>query len=280
MEQTKKRELQALAVKIRLAALEAIHSLGSGHLGGALSIADVLAVLYGEEMKVDPRNPQWPERDKLVCSKGHAGPAVYGTLAVKGYFPYEELKTLNRPGTRLPSHCDRNKTPGVDMTTGSLGQGTSLAAGMALGDRLKGRPSRTFLLVGDGESNEGQVWEALAFASAKKLSNLVVLLDWNKRQLDGWTKDVYPMGDYVAKFEAFGFDTVKVDGNDVDAVATALARTRKGGDKPYAIVLDTVKGAGIPEVADMPMNHSISVSDDQYGRWTAQLKAELAELEG
>ncbi len=280
MEQAKKKELQALAVKIRLAALEAIHSLGSGHLGGALSIADVLAVLYGEEMKIDPQNPQWPERDKLVCSKGHAGPAVYGTLAVKGFFPYEELKTLNRPGTRLPSHCDRNKTPGVDMTTGSLGQGTSLAAGMALGDRIKGRPSRTFLIVGDGESNEGQVWEALAFAAAKKLSNLVVLLDWNKRQLDGWTKDVYPMGDYVAKFEAFGFDTVKVDGNDVEAVAAALARTRKGGDKPYAIVLDTVKGAGIQEVADTPMNHSISVNDDQYGRWTAQLRAELAELEG
>ena len=280
MEQAKKKELQALAVKIRLAALEAIHSLGSGHLGGALSIADVLAVLYGEEMKIDPQNPQWPERDKLVCSKGHAGPAVYGTLAVKGFFPYEELKTLNRPGTRLPSHCDRNKTSGVDMTTGSLGQGTSLAAGMALGDRIKGRPSRTFLIVGDGESNEGQVWEALAFAAAKKLSNLVVLLDWNKRQLDGWTKDVYPMGDYVAKFEAFGFDTVKVDGNDVEAVAAALARTRKGGDKPYAIVLDTVKGAGIQEVADTPMNHSISVNDDQYGRWTAQLRAELAELEG
>ena len=280
MEQAKKKELQALAVRIRLAALEAIHSLGSGHLGGALSIADVLAVLYGEEMKYDPQNPQWPDRDKLVCAKGHAGPAVYGTLAVKGFFPYEELKTLNRPGTRLPSHCDRNKTPGVDMTTGSLGQGTSLAAGMALGDRIKGRPSRTFLLVGDGESNEGQVWEALAFAAAKQVSNLVVLLDWNKRQLDGWTKDVYPMGDYVAKFQAFGFDTVKVDGNDVEAVAAALARTRKGGDKPYAIVLDTVKGAGIREVADMPMNHSISVNDDQYGRWTAQLQAELAELEG
>lgn len=280
MEQAKKKELQALAVRIRLAALEAIHSLGSGHLGGALSIADVLAVLYGEEMKYDPQNPQWPDRDKLVCSKGHAGPAVYGTLAVKGFFPYEELKTLNRPGTRLPSHCDRNKTPGVDMTTGSLGQGTSLAAGMALGDRIKGRPSRTFLLVGDGESNEGQVWEALAFAAAKQVSNLVVLLDWNKRQLDGYTDDVLPMGDYVAKFNAFGFDTVKVDGNDVEAVAAALARTRKGGDKPYAIVLDTVKGAGIREVADMPMNHSISVNDDQYGRWTAQLQAELAELEG
>ena len=280
MEQAKKQELQALAVKIRLAALEAIHSLGSGHLGGALPICDVLAVLYGEEMKINPADPQWPERDKLVCSKGHAGPAVYGTLAVKGYFPYEELKTLNRPGTRLPSHCDRNKTPGVDMTTGSLGQGTSLAAGMAMGDRIRGRGSRTFLIVGDGESNEGQVWEALAFAAAKKLSNLVVLLDWNKRQLDGWTDDVYPMGDYVAKFNAFGFDTVKVDGNDVEAIAAALARTRAGGEKPYAIVLDTVKGAGIAEVAAMPMNHSISVSDEQYDRWTAQLRSELAVLEG
>lgn len=279
MEQAKKKELQAMAVRIRLAALEAIHSVGSGHLGGALSIADVLAVLYGAEMKIDPQNPQWADRDKLVCSKGHAGPAVYGALAVKGYFPYEELKTLNRPGTRLPSHCDRTKTPGVDMTTGSLGQGASLAAGMALGDRLKGRPSRTFLLVGDGESNEGQVWEALAFASAKRLSNLVVLLDWNKRQLDGWTEDVYPMGDYVAKLSAFGFDTEKVDGHDVEAVAAALARTRRGGNRPYAIVLDTVKGAGIQEVADMPMNHSISVSDSQYHRWAAQLRAALSALE-
>lgn len=280
MEQMQKNELKAFAVRIRMAALEAIHSLGSGHLGGALSIADVLAVLYGREMRVDPERPTWTERDKMVCSKGHAGPAVYGTLALKGYFPYEELKSLNRPGTRLPSHCDRNKTPGVDMTTGSLGQGTSLAAGMALGDKLKGRDSRTFLIVGDGESNEGQVWEAFAFASAKKLSNLVVLLDWNKRQLDGYTDDVYPMGDYVAKFEAFGFDTVKVDGNDVEAVAEALERTRQGGERPYAIVLDTVKGAWIQEVADTAMNHSLTVSDEQYEKWTAQLMAELAALEG
>ena len=197
MDISRKNELNALAVQIRMALLEAIHSLGSGHIGGALSIADVLAVLYGGEMRVDPRNPQWPERDKLVVSKGHAGPAVYGTLAVKGFFPYEELKTLNRPHTRLPRHCDLNKTPGVDMTTGSLGQGTSLACGMAMGDKLKGRDSRIFLIVGDGESDEGQVWEDFSFASAKKLDNLVVLLDWNKRQLDGWTDDVIPMGDYV-----------------------------------------------------------------------------------
>lgn len=273
-------KLKAFACEIRIAAIEAIHAIGQGHIGGALSIADTLAVLYGREMRYDPKNPAWPERDKLVCSKGHAGPAVYGTLALKGFFPYEELKTLNRPGTHLPSHCDRNKTPGVDMTTGSLGQGSSLAAGMALGDRLRGYDSRTFLIIGDGESNEGQVWEALAFASAKKLGNLVVLLDWNKRQLDGWTKDVYPMGDYVAKFEAFGFDTQKVNGNDVEAVAAALEHTRAGGDKPYAIVLDTVKGAGVAEVAEKAMNHSLPVSDEQYGKWTAQLEAERKAWEG
>ena len=273
-------ELKAFAAEIRIATVEAIHAIGQGHIGGALSMADALAVLYGREMRYDPKNPKWEDRDKLVVSKGHAGPSVYGTLAVLGFFPYEELKTMNRPGTNLPSHCDRNKTPGVDMTTGSLGQGTSLAAGMALGDKLKGRPSRVFLIVGDGESNEGQCWEAFAFASAKKLGNLVVLLDWNKRQLDGWTNDVLPMGDYVAKFEAFGFDTVKVDGNDVEAVAAALERTRAGGDKPYAIVLDTVKGAGIPEVAEKAMNHSLPVNDEQYERWTAQLRAEIEALEG
>ena len=274
------RELKALAARIRLAAVEAIHSVGSGHIGGSMSIADVLAVLYGREMRYRVDDPRWPERDKLVCSKGHCGPAVYGALAVLGFFPYEELKTMNRPGTRLPSHCDRNKTPGIDMTTGSLGQGTSLAAGMALGDRLKGRDSRTFVIVGDGESNEGQAWEAFSFAAAKKLSNLVVLLDWNKRQLDGWTDDVLPMGDYEAKFRAFGFDPVRVDGNDVDALAAALERTRAGGDKPYAIVLDTVKGAGIPEVEQTAMNHSMPVSDEQFERWSAQLRAQLQEWEG
>ena len=278
MEDTRK--LKAFAAEIRIAAIEAIHAIGQGHIGGALSMADALAVLYGREMKYDPKNPTWPERDKFVCSKGHAGPAVYGTLAVLGFFPYEQLKTMNRPGTNLPSHCDRNKTPGVDMTTGSLGQGTSLACGMALGERLKGRQTRVFLMVGDGESNEGQVWEAFAFAAAKKLGNLVVMLDWNKRQLDGWTKDVYPMGDYVAKFEAFGFDTVKVDGNDIEALIPALERTRQGGDKPYAIVLDTVKGAGVQEVAEKKMNHSLPVSDEQYERWTAQLEAERKAWEG
>ena len=280
MEQTEKKALQAFAVRIRMALVEAIHSIGSGHVGGALSIADVLAVLYGREMNVRPDDPQWPDRDYLVVSKGHSGPAVYGTLALKGYFPYEELKTLNQGGTRLPSHCDRNKTPGIDATTGSLGQGTSQAVGLALGDRLKGRKNRVFLIVGDGEMDEGQCWEAFAFAAAHKLSNLVVLIDWNKKQLDGLCDDVMPMGDFVKKMEAFGFDAVQVNGNDVAAVAEALERTRQGGDKPYAIVLDTVKGAGIQEVADMVMNHSIPVNDEKYEKWTTELKAELAALEG
>ena len=280
MQAKESKQVKALATRIRLGILDAIHSVGSGHLGGSLSIADVLAVLYGREMRYYPQDPKWEGRDRLVTSKGHCGPAVYAALAVKGFFPYEELLTMNKPGTRLPSHTDRNKTPGIDMTTGSLGQGTSLAAGMAYGEKLKGSGCRVFCIVGDGESQEGQCWEAFEFAAAKKLGNLVVLLDWNKRQLDGYLDDCLPMGDFAAKFRAFGFDTVKVNGNDVDALAEVLAHTRKGGDKPYAIVMDTVKGAGIPEVEQIPMNHSIPVSDEQYARWTADLKAQLKELEG
>ena len=280
MESSEQKALQAFAVRIRMALVEAIHSIGSGHVGGALSIADVLAVLYGREMNVRPEDPQWPDRDYLVVSKGHAGPAVYGTLALKGYFPYEELKTLNQGGTRLPSHCDRNKTPGIDVTTGSLGQGTSQAAGLALGNRLKGRKNRVFLIVGDGELDEGQCWEAFSFAAAKKLGNLAVLIDWNKKQLDGRLNEVLPLGDIAAKMEAFGFDTVQVDGGDVEAIAAALERTRQGGDKPYAIVLDTVKGHGIAEAENTEMNHSMPINDERYARWMGELQADLAALEG
>ena len=280
MESSEQKALQAFAVRIRMALVEAIHSIGSGHVGGALSIADVLAVLYGREMNVRPEDPQWPDRDYLVVSKGHAGPAVYGTLALKGYFPYEELKTLNQGGTRLPSHCDRNKTPGIDVTTGSLGQGTSQAAGLALGNRLKGRKNRVFLIVGDGELDEGQCWEAFSFAAAKKLGNLVVLIDWNKKQLDGRVDEVLPLGNIAAKMEAFGFDTVQVDGGDVEAIAAALERTRQGGDKPYAIVLDTVKGHGIAEAENTEMNHSMPINDERYARWMGELQADLAALEG
>lgn len=279
MQLQEKRALQALAVKIRLGALEAIHSIGVGHLGGALSVCDALAVLYGREMRIDPANPGWPERDKLVCSKGHAGPAVYAALALKGYFPYEELKTLNHPDTRLPSHCDRRLTPGVDMTTGSLGQGTSLACGMALGDRLRGRDNRIFLIVGDGETNEGQVWEAFTFAAAHRLGNLVVLLDRNGRQLDGYTEDIYPIGDLHRKMEAFGFRTVTIDGGDVQEISNALEQTRAGGDQPWAIVMNTVKGAGISQVEQTEANHSMSVGDEAFARWSEQLRQQLRELE-
>ena len=271
-----KKELDAFALQIRIGAVEAIKSRGFGHVGGSLSVADALAVLYGSVMKVDPANPQNPDRDKLVCSKGHAGPAVYATLALKGFFPYEDLKTLNQPGTNFPSHCDRLKTPGVDMTTGSLGQGTSLAVGMAVGDAIKGRKCRTFLMVGDGELNEGQVWEAAMFAAAKKVNNLVWLIDWNKRQLDGSLADVLEPFDLESKFRAFGFDACTVNGHDVEALHAAL--TKPAEDKPIAIILDTVKGKGVTAVEQTASNHSMNVSQDVFDSWLDELQGKLAAL--
>ena len=276
MEQELRKKLERFALEIRIGVLEEMKARGFGHVGGSLSIADALAVLYGTQMRIDPANPNWPERDKLVCSKGHAGPAVYAALALKGYFSYDMLKTLNQPGTKLPSHCDRNKTPGVDMTTGSLGQGTSLACGMALGERMRGRDTRVFLIVGDGEANEGQVWEACMFAAAKHLGNLVLLLDVNGKQLDGCTKDVLDTLDLGAKLSAFGFDTTSIDGNDIGALYDALERTRNGGEKPYAIVLNTIKGKGVRQIEEMKSNHSVAVSPEQWGEWLAALQQQLA----
>ena len=277
MDASLNKELQKLALEIRIGIVEEIQARGFGHIGGSLSLADALAVLYGAVMRYDSQNPKWPDRDKLVCSKGHAGPGVYATLAVKGFFPYDDLKTLNQPGTYLPSHCDKNKTPGVDMTTGSLGQGTSAAVGIALGDRLKGRDSRTYLLVGDGESDEGQVWEAAMFTAAKKITNLIWLVDDNKKQLDGYTQDVLPIFDLEAKFAAFGFDARRVDGNDIAQVYDAL--TAPIGDKPRAIILDTVKGKGIREVEETMGNHSMTVAAEVCDKWLAGLREELAGLE-
>jgi len=274
-----KKSLQKFAGQIRIGTVESIKSRGFGHIGGALSVCDALAVLYGSQMTVDPKNPKMPERDKLVCSKGHAGPAIYATLGLKGFFPYDEIKTLNQPGTKYPSHCDMNKTSGIDMTTGSLGQGTSTAAGIALGDKIKGRNNRVFLFVGDGEINEGQCWEAFMFAAAKKLSNLVVLVDDNKKQLDGYTADILNSGDLAAKMEAFGFDTVRINGNDIEALYDALENTKKGGEKPFAIVMDTVKGKGVTEVEETMANHSMAVGDDKFNAWLDQLNADLAAME-
>lgn len=274
------KELKELALRIRIGTLETLQSRGFGHVGGSLSIADLLAVLYGAEMKYDPADPRLADRDKLVCSKGHAGPAVYAVLAIEGFFPYETLLTLNKPGTTLPSHCDRSLTPGVDMTTGSLGQGTSMACGLALGDRLKGRGSRTFLITGDGELDEGQVWEAALFASAKKLDNLFWFIDLNKKQLDGRTASVLDTGDIAAKFASFGFDTVKVNGNDIEAVYNAIEAAKLVANKPHAIVLDTVKGAGVKEVEETESNHSMNVPTEKWGEWIAALEVELKALYG
>ncbi len=274
------KQLEVLATQIRIGSLEAIKSRGFGHVGGSLSIADTLAVLYGQVMRFDPQNPRWTERDKLVCSKGHAGPAIYAALGLAGFFPYEDIKTLNQPGTNFPSHCDRKKTPGVDMTTGSLGQGTSLAAGMALGDRLKGRDSKMYLIVGDGELNEGQPWEAFMFMAAQKLDNLTVFIDWNKKQLDGYLTDISDPQDFKKKFEAFGFHTQQVNGNSVKEVYEAIKATENVKDKPHAIVLDTIKGSGVKEVEDTFSNHSMTVGADVFDRWIAVLKEKLTALEG
>lgn len=272
----KKKELEVLALKIRIGIVEQIKARGFGHIGGSLSVADTLAVLYGSVMHYDPQNPQWAERDKLVCSKGHAGPAVYATLAIEGFFPYEVLKTLNQPGTTLPSHCDRKKTPGIDMTTGSLGQGTSLAVGLALGDQLAGRNSRTFLIVGDGEQNEGQVWEAAMFTAGKKVNNLTWIIDCNKKQLDGYTADVLPIFDLEAKFRAFGFDACTVKGDDIEALEAALSAP--AGDKPKAIVLDSVKGQGVPDVENTMSNHSMTPAPEALDKWLGELNAQLAAM--
>ncbi|MCB6201976.1 transketolase [Extibacter muris] len=271
-----KKELERLALEIRIGAVEEFKARGFGHIGGSLSVADALAVLYGVVMNVDPKNPLWEGRDKLVCSKGHAGPAVYAALARKGFFPYEELKTLNQPGTNLPSHCDRKKTPGIDMTTGSLGQGTSLAVGMALGDRLKGRMGRTYLIVGDGELNEGQVWEAAMFSAAKKVTNLVWLIDNNKKQLDGYTQDILDSGNLRLKFEAFGFDAVSIDGNDLEQLYMTLSKDVQ--DRPLAVIMDTTKGKGIEEVEETMANHSMAMSEETYDRWLQELKRQLDDI--
>lgn len=278
LSEQERKDIKKLALEIRIGIVEAIQARGSGHIGGSLSIADVLAVLYGKLMKYDVHNPKMDNRDKLVCSKGHAGPAVYATLAATGFIPREELKTLNRGGTHLPSHCDMRLTNGIDMTTGSLGQGTSTACGIAYADKLKGNGAHTYLIVGDGEANEGQVWEAAMFASAKKLSNITFIVDWNKKQLDGWTEEINPSLDFEEKFRAFGFDAITVDGGDVDALENALSRASFA--KPLAVIMDTVKGKGIKDVEETMGNHSMAPKFEVAQQWIDDLQSEHVALCG
>lgn len=268
-------ELQKFACKIRIGTVEAIKSRGFGHIGGTLSMADTLSVLYKKIMNYDANNPRMLTRDKLVCSKGHAGPAVYATLALCGFFPYDDLKTLNQPGTKLPSHCDK-KLNGIDATTGSLGQGTSQAVGIALADKLSNRNCQTFVVVGDGELNEGQCWEAAMFTAGKKLTNLTWIIDWNKKQLDGTTDEILPAFDFVEKFKAFGFDAIKVKGDDIEQIYEALSKPAE--NKPKAIILDSIKGCGVKAVEQTVANHSMQPPAEEFDKWLAELHTKLDEL--
>lgn len=270
--------LERFALQIRLETLKELAHLGFGHIGGAMSVVETLAVLYGEVMRIDPHKPDWEDRDWLVVSKGHAGPAVYATLALKGYFPKEELLTLNQGGTNLPSHCDRNKTIGIDMTTGSLGQGVSSAIGIALGNRIDRRDSYTYLIIGDGECDEGQVWEGALFAAHQKLDHLIAFVDDNKKQLDGYTKDVLNLGRISQKFAAFDWHVQDVDGADVGRIHEAVEIAKSVAGKPSVIVLDTVKGQGVPFVEETLMNHHIVIAQEQADSAIAALEQQLAAL--
>ena len=259
--------------EIRRETLRCLHSQGSGHVGGSLSIVDLLAVLYDKHMNVDPTDPKKEDRDKLVLSKGHAGPALYATLALKGFFPMEWLDTLNKLGTRLPSHVNINLTPGVDMTAGSLGMGLSCACGLALGNKAKGLKNYVYVITGDGELQEGQNWEGAMFAGSKHLDNIIVFVDSNKMQIDGLTKDVLDVEDIEAKFAAFGFATQRVDGHDHKVIDEAIKLAKQQKGQPSCIVLDTVKGKGVSFYENMGIGvHSTNVSDEQYALALEELK--------
>lgn len=253
-------KLEKFSAQIRVETLKELKELGFGHLGGSMSIIETLAVLYGEIMRIDPKNPDLEERDYFVLSKGHAGPALYATLALKGYFPLDMLKTLNQNGTKLPSHPDRLLTAGVDATTGSLGQGISEAVGIALGNMLKSLNDYTYCIVGDGELNEGQCWEAIMFAAHHNLDNFILFIDENKKQLDGKTEEICKSFDFVKKLESFGFRAKRVQGDLVSEIYEAV-NWAKLQDAPVAIVLDTIKGQGIPYFEKMETNHHLRFND-------------------
>ncbi len=244
--QEKMQELKVLAAQIRMETMKIIGARGFGHVGGSMSLADAMAVVYGAYLKFDPKNPRWEDRDWCVLSKGHAGPVMYATLGIMGFYPVSDAYQLNQPGTDFPSHTDRNKTKGVDLTTGSLGQGISEATGAALGLKVQNKDNKVFVVVGDGESNEGQVWEAAQFAAHYNLDNLICFVDDNKRQLDGTCDDImsYKKGT-GARFESIGWNVINVeDGNDVEQIYDAVAAAYETKGVPTCIVLNTVKGKG------------------------------------
>ena len=269
-------DLKEVCKDIRCGILTAIGHLGVGHIGGCLSIVEYLAVLYFDEMNIDPENPRMQGRDRFVCSKGHAGPAVYATLAERGYFPKEDLLTLNQGGTHLPSHCDMNLTTGIDMTAGSLGQGISCAVGAAPGSKIENDGATIYAIVGDGESQEGQVWEAAMFAASKKLDNLIAATDYNKLQIDGTVEEVNGIAPLDKKWEAFGWNVINVEnGNDVYQVKAAVdkAKSNRGSGKPTMIILNTKKGCGVKWIEDLGTgNHNTNVTEEQAAAAIAEIR--------
>ncbi len=267
--------LKTAATKIRLLALEGVHAAKSGHPGGSLSIADILAYLYFDKMNVDPQNPDAPDRDRFVLSKGHTAPALYAALALKGYFSTDEMKKLRQVDSFLQGHPDMKHTPGIDMTTGSLGIGISAACGMALAGKLDGKAYRVYTAVGDGESEEGQVWEACMFAAHYKLDNLCVIFDWNGLQIDGPVAEVMNPTPHDKKLEAFGFNVISIDGHDFAQIEAAFVAAEACKDKPTAIIAKTVKGQGVSFMENQVGWHGNAPSDEQYEQAVAELSAAL-----
>lgn len=269
-------DLKKVCQDIRCDILLCIGHLGVGHVGGCLSLAELLAVLYFEELNIDPAHPDMPGRDRVICSKGHAGPAMYAALANRGYFDRAELLTLNQGGTHLPSHCDMRLTTGIDMTAGSLGQGFSCAVGAALGSKLENDGARVYAIVGDGESQEGQIWEAAMFAAAKKLDNLIGVTDYNKMQIDGYVSEVNDIAPLGEKWAAFGWNVIDVaDGNDLEQVSAAVkaAKANRGSGKPTMIILNTRKGCGVRWIEELgPASHSTNINDEQAAAAIAEIR--------
>ena len=275
MEQSKLNELKRHAAAVRLGVLDGTHAAASGHPGGSLSIADVVTYLYFEEMNVDPKDPKNPNRDRLVLSKGHTAPALYAVLAEKGYFPKEDLLTLRQADSYLQGHPDMKHTPGVDMTTGSLGLGVSAACGMALAAKIDKKDYRTYAIIGDGESEEGQVWEAAMFAAHYKLDNLCFILDLNGLQIDGKITDVMNPTPHDKKFEAFGFNVLNADAHDFESLESAFRAARECHGRPTAIIVHSVKGKGVSFMENQAGWHGKAPNDTEYAEARAEILASL-----
>lgn len=266
--------LRRKAHEIRTLTLETIGHVGKGHLGGCMSLCEVMSVLYFSQMNVRPENPQWKHRDRFILSKGHAGPVVYSALALRGYFDREALKSLNELGTSIPSHCDATRTAGVDVTTGSLGQGFSVAVGIALAAKLDREALYVYPIIGDGESQEGLVWEAAMLAGNKGLDNIIGFTDYNNLQIDGHVSEVNGLEPLADKWAAFGWDVQSVDGHDVEEIDQAVSRAKQDGGKPHMIILRTVKGKGISFAENVVTNHSMTISKDVLERELKLLRGE------